>query len=218
MANLRSGKNGNYYGSFFSESESLSQSEMELNASYIYKSLQGWSVEAVSALLGNLQAESTINPGRWQSDNVGSSSNGYGLVQWTPSTKYTDWCSENGISDPSEMDANIERIIFEVNNNLQWIATNGYSLSFKEFSTSTESVGYLAKAFLLCYERPADQSESVQNYRSELAGNWYQFLQGEPPNPDQPPGVIIKKKKKYNFLILNARRRREQWIRRNFRT
>lgn len=218
MANLRTGINGSYYGSLYSESEPLSQTEMELNADYIFKSLglnAGWTANSVCALLGNMQAESTFNPGRWQNDNVGSTSNGYGLVQWTPSTKYTDWCTENGISDPSEMDNNLVRILYEVENGLQWIARDDYPLSFEEFTKSSESIDYLAKAFLLCYERPADQSESVQNYRSELANNWYTYLKElyEGSLPDVPTEQEEKKKKKYNFLIHNARKRRELWIR-----
>lgn len=213
MANLRSGVNGQYYGSLFSESEPLSQSEMNVNATYLYNSLSGWSLNSVCALLGNMQAESTINPGRWQSDNVGSSSNGYGLVQWTPSTKYTEWCSSNGYADPSEMDTNIARIIFEVANGIQWIAREDYNLTFEEFTKSNESVEYLAKAFLLCYERPADQSESVQDYRGELANNWYEYLSGSPPvdpiTPNTP--LFLSKKNKFKF-ILYSRKRREGWI------
>jgi hypothetical protein len=76
---------------------------------------------------GNMQSESAINPGRWQSDIVMPSDPtyaGYGLVQWTPYTKYTNWIVNQGFSDPSEMDANIFRILYEVANNLQWIATS----------------------------------------------------------------------------------------------
>lgn len=213
MANLREGVYGQYYGSYSGESEPLTQTEMELNATYIYNTLagiNGWTINSVCALLGNMQAESTMNPGRWQSDNVGSTSNGYGLVQWTPSTNYTDWCSEKGFSDPSEMDNNLARILYEVANGLQWIARDDYSLSFEEFTKSNESIDYLAKAFLLCYERPADQSESVQSYRSELANSWYEYFGGVPPDTPTPS---TKKKNKYNFIIYNARRRRETWIR-----
>ena len=101
MATLRNGGFGEYYGSLYGESEPLSQSEMEVNATYIYSYLNdmGWTLNSISALLGNLQAESTINPGRWQNENVGSNSNGYGLVQWTPATKYFEWLPE-GAENP----------------------------------------------------------------------------------------------------------------------
>lgn len=181
MATKRTGNFGEYYGSLYSESEPLSQSEQKTNALYItrYLTSEGWTVNAISGLLGNLTAESTINPGRWQSDNTGNTSSGYGLVQWTPATNYLNWCSEQGYSDPSEMDNNIKRILYELKNNLQWIATSNYNISFSEFSTSSQSAGYLAKAFLLNYERPADQSSSVQEYRSSLGEEWYSFLIAE---------------------------------------
>lgn len=215
MATLRTGSFGNYYGSTGGESSPLNNTEMETNVRYIYSYLSnsGWTVNAISGLLGNLQAESTINPGRWQSDNVGNISAGYGLVQWTPSTKYTDWCNSEGISDASEMDSNLKRILYELENNIQWIATSSYNMSFKEFSKSTLSVSELSKAFLLCYERPADQSESVQNYRAELGESWYKFLEGvEPEQPETPSGTGSKRKRRYNFILFNANRRRREWI------
>lgn len=44
--------------------------------------------EAVAAMLGNMQAESGINPGAWQGYTV-NYNRGFGLVQWTPATNYT---------------------------------------------------------------------------------------------------------------------------------
>ena len=210
MSNLRTGTYGNYYGSYIGESVALTSSQMLLNARYIYSYLidRGWSLNAICGMLGNLQAESSMNPGRWQSNDVGNTSLGYGLVQWTPSTKYTEWAIAQGFTDYSEMDSNLARIIYEVENNLQWISTDTYDLTFAEFSTSGLSVGELAKAFLLCYERPEDQSESVQTYRASLGEAWYQELTGT--TPSQPSNKA--KRKKYNFILFN-KRRRELWIR-----
>lgn len=218
MANLRTGLFGSYYGSFYNESEHLTSKEMEVNARYLYSSLsaQGWTINAIAGILGNMQAESSINPGRWQSDSVGWSSGGYGLVQWTPTTKYIDWCSSEGYSDPSEMDCNIARILYEVENKIQWYATTSYNMTFKEFTQSTTDCGTLAKAFLLNYERPADQSESVQNYRSSLANSWYTFLTGVEPEQPENNGTGTNKKRKYNFLILNSNQRRKTWKRMRF--
>lgn len=193
MAELRQGAYGQYYGSRFNESESLSQSEMETNVKYIYSylSAHGWTKNSVSALCGNMEAESTINSGRWQSDDIGNYELGYGLVQWTPVTKYTNWCTEQGFNDPSEMDNNLTRILYEVENKIQWYASSPfYDFTFEEFSKSTEDVTFLAKSFLLNYERPADQSVSVQEYRASLAESWFSFLSGETPSepvdPDKP--------------------------------
>ncbi len=211
---LRTGTFGEYYGNTYDTSNALSKSQMQVNAKYIYSYLlnKGWTKNAICALLGNMQAESSINPGRWQSDRVGgdASGHGYGMVQWTPYTKYTNWCSEQGLRDPSEMDTNLARIIYEVNNSIQWYGTGNYSgMSFKEFTTSSESVSYLAVGFLLCYERPADQSSSVQNYRSELANAWYEYLTGvTPEDPDTPITPTTKSKRKgYNFILFNKRKK-----------
>jgi hypothetical protein len=67
-----------------------------------------------------METESSINPGRWQSDRVGGEAEGHGysLVQWTPYTKYTEWCFQNGYDDPSEMDSALARINYEVLNNI----------------------------------------------------------------------------------------------------
>lgn len=216
MATERKGTFGTYYGSTIGNSEPLTNQEMLFNAKYIYSYLLnvGWTANAVAGLLGNLQAESTMNPGRWQSENVGNMSGGFGLVQWTPATKYIEWANNEGYTDYTELDNNLSRIMYEINNNLQWIATSNYDLSFKEFSKSNQSVSYLAKAFLLCYERPADQSEPVQDYRASLAETWYKVITGlDPIIPDNPGGSSGTKKRKYNFLLFNANRRRNQWIR-----
>ena len=54
-----------------------------------YFKAQGWTLNAVAAMLGNMQSESTINPGIWEG--LDPFVGGYGLVQWTPYTKYSDW-------------------------------------------------------------------------------------------------------------------------------
>lgn len=217
MAIERNGTYGTYYGSTFNESGTLTVDQTRVNAQYFRNAMtaNGWSLNAICAMLGNMQAESGINPGRWQSDNVGNTSAGYGLVQWTPATKYIEWCGNN---DPSEMDQNIARILYEVENGLQWIATSAYDLSFKEFSTSNKTVGYLAKSFLLNYERPADQSASVQALRSSYAESWYTYLTGTAPDvdPDAPATNKTKKRKGYNFVLFNRKRRMQQWIGKNF--
>ena len=215
MSNLRTGIYGQYYGSYFNESTPLTQSQMETNATYIYSFLtaHGWTINGIAALLGNMTAESTINPGRWQSDSVNWTDGGYGLVQWTPSTKYIDWCSETGYSDPSEMDNNLSRILYEVGNGIQWIATSAYNLSFYEFSRSTDPPSELAKAFLLNYERPADQSESVQEYRAALADTWYSYITGTEPTPPTPVTPSTTKKRKFNFLLFGKKPwRNRQWL------
>lgn len=213
----RTGTYGTYYGSPMGASKACTKAQQQVNAKYIYSylSAKGWTINAISAILGNMQAESSINPGRWQSNNVGGGP-AYGIVQWDPYSKYINWATSNGFSDYSTMDANLARIIWEVNNNQQWYGRSEWAgMSFKEFTTSTKSVNYLARGFIICYERPADQSTSAQNYRASLAEEWYSYLTGvtpEPPTPDEPDDPIIpsdsKKRKKYNFLLFQANKRK----------
>lgn len=205
MATLRSGIFGTYYGSTKGTSESLTTSEMRMNADYIYSSLKssGWSINSIAAILGNIQAESTINPGRWEGDAVYEGA-GFGLVQWTPHSKYIDWCSSEGIDDYTEMDANLLRILYEVDNKIQWIPTSTYNFSFELFTISDLPVSELSKAFLLNYERPKDQSVSVQNYRASLSEAWYEYLTGTQPDD---PVIKPKKKKGYKFILFKKTRR-----------
>lgn len=225
MSNERFGTAGTYFGSYFNESESLSQSEMEANAYYIYEwlvSVAGWSLNAVAGLLGNIQAESSINPGRWQSDNVGNMSGGYGLVQWTPASNFIDWCYSyfGNDSDPSIIDWQLNRLIYELNNNLQYYSTTDYNLSFPEFSTSSESPYYLACAFAWNYERSytvlygtEEEKEALRRLRGGYAEAWYTYLSGsEPPGPIDPPNPdpvdpTKLNKKRYKFLLFTARKR-----------
>ena len=212
---LRHGTYGNYYGNDYNSSNALTQEQMEVNATYIYSylSAKGWSINAIAGILGNMQHESAINPGRWEGNDVGNGP-GYGLVQWTPYTNYTNWCSTQGYSDPSEMDNNLSRIIYELENGLQYIKTSNYPESFSEFTKSNQSPYYLACAFAWNYERSAvvlwgteAEREALRQLRGGSANKWYTYLTGvEPSDPTPTPGVTTKKKK-FNWILFNPRRR-----------
>ena len=217
MSELRQGNYGPYYGSRWGESSTLSWEEMQVNATYIYSYLvdHGWTPEAVAGLLGNLQNESAINPGRWEGDDVGEGP-GYGLVQWTPFSKYVDWCSARGYTDPSEMDNNLARILWELENGEQYYATDSYPLSFEAFSKSTESPYTLACAFAWNYERSwvvlygsEAEKEALRKARGGDAETWYRYLTGVEPTPPSPGGGTITKHKMSLLLMYMATRRRK---------
>lgn len=165
----------------FSGNRFLTLSEMTVNAQYIlnYLMAQGWTKNAVCGMLGNMQTESTINPGIWQSLDEGNMSGGFGLVQWTPATKYTDWADARSLVWGA-MDSNLKRILYEVEENLQWIHS---SMSFLEFSQSTDTANNLGMLFLAHYERPADPD---QPNRGTQATYWFNNLTGggvvDPPD------------------------------------
>lgn len=121
-----------------------------------------------------------------------------GLVQWTPYTKYTNWIVNNGYSDPSEMDANLHRIKYEVENEIQWIPTSSFDFSFEEFKNSTDSPYNLGLAFLANYERPADPN---QPNRGTQAEQWFEFLGGITPTPP----ITLFKKRKFKWVIYSRK-------------
>ena len=129
----------------------LSLSEMQNNADIIHYFFRaaGWTDNAIAAMLGNMQSESTINPGIWEG--LVPYDGGYGLVQWTPYTNYSNWAGD-GWQDNGQKE--MERIIYELNNGLQWYATTKYDMSFEDFTTSQDTPSYLAQVWLYNYERP----------------------------------------------------------------
>lgn len=170
----------------------LTQSQMEENATYIWQklSVSGWTIQAVSGMLGNMQSESTINPGIWQNLDSSNPELGYGLVQWTPSTKYTSWCAERGLA-PDDMDSALARIEWELENNQQYYPTSQYPLSFAEFKVSTQTPYYLAGAFLYNYERPKEPNPVL---RGNQANSWHEYLSGQPgpgPGPGPTPSPVF---------------------------
>lgn len=153
----------------------LTQSQMASNAQYIlnYLRVRGWTKNAVCGMLGNMQTESTINPGLWQSFQANNMNVGFGLVQWTPASKFINWANENGLNHLN-IDSQLMRILYEVENKIQWYSTSNYPMSFVNFTQSTQSPSYLAAAFIYNYERPA--SYSTLSTRQSQANYWYNNL------------------------------------------
>lgn len=154
----------------------LNLSEMTGNAEYIWSWLlgRGWTPSAIAGVLGNMQTESTINPGIWQNLDEFNYSLGFGLVQWTPATKYTNWCIEQSLTY-NEMDSNLLRIIYEVTNNIQWIHPTMSFYDFTQWAGSPYEAGVL---FVKYYERPANPNEYQRGSQAEY---WYNELSGLPP-------------------------------------
>ena len=90
---------------------------------------------------------------------------GFGLVQWTPRSKYWDWAVASNLP-PREGNSQLARIDYEVDNNIQWIAnghalryglSDKYDFSFADFRTNAHglTVEALTEAFMWNYEGPA---------------------------------------------------------------
>lgn len=177
----------------------LSTSEQQNNARIIYSYLtgKGWTRNAIAALLGNMEVESTINPGIWESltadpesyEEINGRYPGYGLVQWTPYTKFSEWA---GSAWKTNHNKQLDRLIYEMENGLQYYPTTSYPETFKEWAVSTKSAYYLAGAFLYNYERPAEPDAEDRGNR---AVKWFDFLAGVVPTPgyDFPPIWLLFK-------------------------
>lgn len=191
--------------SWIAENRYLTKAEMQNNADRVkaYLALRGWSNNAIAGLLGNMQSESTINPGIWQSLIENNMTGGFGLVQWTPATNFTNWADSNGYSW-TDGDAQLKWINEVTERFGQWIATDSYPLTFEEFKTSSESPEYLASAFLKNFERAGVE---VEEQRRSQASSWYTYITGGSSDPDSPSPSTSKKRNKFNFILFNRNRR-----------
>lgn len=144
---------------------------------------RGLSPNVRYAIIGNLQKESYLNPGQWELGSNYSPSAGFGLGQWTPSTKVSD---VTGTAPAAMMDYISQLDILLQNSPNQWstvfVNSNGwsnyYNMSVPYFATfndflndTTHSVPELTKAYMACWERPAAQYAGVQE-RIEYANHW----------------------------------------------
>ncbi|UQB01743.1 phage tail tip lysozyme [Pediococcus pentosaceus] len=165
-------------------------SQQETNARYIYSYFvnKGWTPQAVCGMLGNIQSESGIVADIWESG-VGP---GYGLVQWTPSSKLIDWCNSQGL-DYHDIGAQCARINYEMNNGIQFAPSMAYNMTAQQFIKSTESANTLGLVFLANYERPLNPNQPQRGTQAEY---WYGLLSGNttptPVTPTEPTKPIAQ--------------------------
>ncbi len=182
-----------YYGNGYDAqgwSRQQRANNVDIIASYLHS--EGWTINAIAAFLGNVEIESYINPGQWEHSfpvEQLPARGGFGLVQWTPWTKYSSWAGSDWKTNYTKQ---LYRVKFEVEWDVsspdqgQWIKTGTYPLSFLEFTRATEdvaSVSWLAMCFFKNYERGVGGETERQNN----AVYWYGYLQSHPPKPWVPP-------------------------------
>lgn len=191
------------YQRWLTEDESLNNAQMIIN----YFSGSDWSKESLSAMCGNMRHESSINPEMSEYGYAWEEDRGYGLVQWTPRSKYWDWAVAEGL-EPRLGDSQLARISYEILNNIQYYPTVDYPETFAEFRANTlnKSVDYLTEAFTWNYERPNEQAgwDSMSD-RKAFAHRCFNELDwtgtgGTPtPTPTDPDNI----NKKYISLLLS---------------
>lgn len=207
--------------SWISRSGALTQAEMENNADIViayYRSL-GINDNTIAGILGNMQAESSINPER---EEVGGA--GFGLVQWTPVSVLQNHCNTLGLSPYNNGDIQLEVIISEILNQSgvgEWYTTQAFIQNYYNSGATSDMIGItgqqfldnqmnwapdkLAVMFMAGYERPSyDPNVNHYNLRMQYALNWFVYMGNIPPTPTEK----IKKK---NFpWVLYARKLRNK--------
>jgi len=144
------------YQTWLSEEQSLNNAQLVVN----HFVGSDWSRESLSAMLGNMRHESSINPNMYEYGYEWADDRGFGLVQWTPRSKYWDWALSNGL-DPYSGNSQLARINYEVDNNIQWIPRESIdNLTFIEFRTNSRGLDLntLTEAFTWGYERPNQEA------------------------------------------------------------
>lgn len=208
--------------SWISRSTALTLSEMENNADIIipfYRNL-GYNDKTIGSILGNMQAESTINP---ELQEVGGQ--GYGLVQWTPVSVLQNHCSTLGLSPYNSGDVQIQVLGAEILNIPgveEWYSSQAFIQNYYNSGATSDMIGItgqqfidnsmnwesdkLAILFMSAYERPSyDPNINHYQLRKQYALNWYQYIEGQP----QPtPTEIIKKKFPWQVFTKNLRTKR----------
>ena len=165
--------------SIYSGNQSYKQNERLVNARYIFDYLRSlssskrWSVNAICATLGNMEAESGITPGKWEVLN--DTSRGFGLVQWTPASNFINALGTS--ESKTDIDVQLKRIQAEVDGTYtQWTSSShSPAMTFSEYTKSTKTVATLAEYFLRCYERPEITTGMVSE-RKRCAEKWYNIM------------------------------------------
>ena len=201
------------YQRWLSEEESLNNAQMVVN----YFVGTDWTAAALSALCGNMRHESSINPDMYEYGYDWADDRGYGLVQWTPRSKYWDWAEGQGLS-PRLGDSQLARIDYEIENNIQWIANrhalgygyeDKYDISFAAFRTNAEgyTIDQLTEAFMWNYEGPNyEKGQESLAARIAFAKRCLDELDftGTGPGPGPTPGTETGELPLVHLLLSDA--------------
>lgn len=205
----------------------LNQSEMENNANIVINYLRNMLVDdkTIAGILGNMQAESTINP---LLEEVGGQ--GFGLVQWTPVSVLQNHCSTLGISPYTDGDVQLQCLIPEITGSPasvnEWYSSSGFISNYYNSGATPDMIGLtgfdfltnsmnwnpdkLAILFMACYERPS-YNPDINHYqaRQQYANFWYEYMGGIiPPTPTPTPA-----NKKFPWVLYARKfRNRRQFL------
>lgn len=162
------------------------QSEIENNVLSIYRLLRsyGFTKQAACGVIGNIDRESSFNPGQKTGD-------AWGLTQFYPSSRLTAYCQAHGY--PNWWDGNVQCELINAEGYFtdtsgpferQWLNANPpYNINWDTFKSLTDTE-FAAKDYMWQNERPGtDTSEE----RARRAIEWEAFIDEHEPDPPVPP-------------------------------
>lgn len=180
----------------------------------------------VAGLMGNLQAESGLQPnnlenayettlgytdesytsavdnGTYSESQFVNDKAGYGLAQWTYYTRKQalyDKYKSGGYSSIGDINLALDYLWYELENSYAGV------LSVLKSATSIREA---SDKVLHDFENPADQSESVEEYRTELGTEIYNSLKGTggdgTGDSGNTPSVSTKKRKLSKLLLFST--------------
>lgn len=193
------------------------ESKNNMDMIYSVFSAQGYTLEAVCAIIGNMANESAMNPWRWQNDTVNYSA-GYGLIQFTAARDYINLTgvpyhspnlstsSQTSGATPEDGFAQCSVIYNDTLNKWQsniwrdYWSTQTYVAEYAYMQTLRETYGrYISQdTFKQITDLQAATFIFNGGYVGELVLNFdprytdarlaYSYLSGhEPPDPPEPP-------------------------------
>ena len=186
----------------------LNQQEMENNALAVREILgltYGWSLAAIAGALGNMQAESTLNPGACE---IGRGipqngqllyGGGLGLIQWTDYPAYSAtkphpllWYADHVGGRWYDGDLQCNLLLYADDPTITscgldegprwgWQTSSSYpSISFDNYKNFDGSADEAAVYWFYDMEWHYEIEDGTLAKRKENALNWYTFLGGQP--------------------------------------
>lgn len=181
------GGTGSYTSTSVTQSAPTASGSGNASSIWNYFSSKGLSSAGIAGIMGNMQAESGLNPTNLQNSyekslgmsdasytaavdngsygNFVNDAAGYGLVQWTYHSlkqDLLDTAKSKGTSI-GDLNTQLDTLWMEISKNSGLMNTLKSATSVKEASD----------AFMLQYERPADQSTGARNTRASYAQGFF---------------------------------------------
>ena len=203
----------------------LTDDQKENNATIFAQNMSGygWLLEAICGALGNMETESSLNPGACEIDRGIPSGGilyggGLGVIQWTDYPAYTAtkphpllWASQH--EGKTWYDGDFQSWLLTQAENLEitscglsegarwgWQESSSYpSISFNEYQKLQVTPEECAEYFFFCMEWHSFPDDGTLPLRKERARKWYDFFGGVLPPPT--PGLRTRSKDYWCFKI-----------------